>query len=69
MNGIPMNAAPASLWTRWFPAFGWLRSYKAGWLRGDLAAGLTLAAFESVVLLIVAWFVFHRAEYEFAEYV
>jgi len=28
-----------------FPAPGWLREYRAGWLRGDLVAGLTLAAY------------------------
>ena len=27
------------------PAFNWLRSYKPAWLRGDLVAGLTLAAY------------------------
>jgi sulfate permease, SulP family len=31
--------------TRLIPAFGWLRSYDAEWLRGDLIAGLTLAAY------------------------
>ena len=31
--------------TRLIPAFGWLRSYDAKWLRGDLVAGLTLAAY------------------------
>lgn len=27
------------------PAFGWLRGYQPGWLRGDLVAGITLAAY------------------------
>lgn len=27
------------------PALGWLRSYERGWLRDDLMAGLTLAAY------------------------
>jgi high affinity sulfate transporter 1 len=27
------------------PALGWLRGYRAGWLRGDLVAGITLAAY------------------------
>jgi high affinity sulfate transporter 1 len=30
---------------RWIPAVGWLRSYHASWLTGDLIAGLTLAAY------------------------
>lgn len=29
----------------WIPALGWLRSYDKGWLRGDVIAGLTLAAY------------------------
>jgi len=27
------------------PALGWLRTYQPGWLRGDLVAGITLAAY------------------------
>src|SRR4051812_26577203 len=27
------------------PALRWLRSYSAGWLRGDVIAGVTLAAY------------------------
>src|SRR4249920_3856806 len=45
MNDPQKNPAPASLWTRWVPALGWLRSYQPGWFRGDLAAGVTLAAY------------------------
>src|SRR5437016_11256384 len=30
---------------RWIPAFTWLRAYDRSWLRGDLVAGLTLAAY------------------------
>jgi high affinity sulfate transporter 1 len=30
---------------RWIPALGWLRTYDTSWLRGDLIAGLTLAAY------------------------
>ena len=30
---------------RWIPALGWLRAYEWGWLRGDLIAGITLAAY------------------------
>ncbi|OYW57390.1 MAG: DNA repair protein [Hyphomicrobium sp. 32-62-53] len=30
---------------RWIPALGWLQTYDRSWLRGDLIAGLTLAAY------------------------
>ena len=30
---------------RWIPALQWLRHYDKGWLRGDLVAGITLAAY------------------------
>src|ERR1051326_969797 len=30
---------------QWLPALGWLRSYKPEWLRGDVVAGVTLAAY------------------------
>ncbi len=30
---------------RWIPALGWLRNYDRGWLRPDLIAGVTLAAY------------------------
>jgi high affinity sulfate transporter 1 len=30
---------------RWIPAVGWLRSYDREWFRGDLVAGVTLAAY------------------------
>lgn len=29
----------------WVPALSWLRTYQAGWLRGDLVAAITLAAY------------------------
>jgi len=29
----------------WAPAFSWLRSYEGNWLRGDVVAGITLAAY------------------------
>jgi high affinity sulfate transporter 1 len=38
------SAASSSL-VRWMPAAGWLRSYKPSWLRGDLVAAVTLAAY------------------------
>ena len=31
--------------TAWFPALQWLRSYDRSWLRGDVIAGITLAAY------------------------
>jgi lipopolysaccharide transport system permease protein len=48
-----------------------LEGYRDVLLRGQFpdAAALTIAAAESVVLLVVGWLIFHRAEYEFAEYV
>jgi len=30
---------------RWIPAFTWLRAYNGSWLRGDVLAGITLAAY------------------------
>jgi high affinity sulfate transporter 1 len=30
---------------RWIPAFTWLRAYDRSWLRGDVLAGVTLAAY------------------------
>lgn len=42
-----MNRAGPSreVLSRLLPAIGWLRGYQTGWLRADLAAGLTLAAY------------------------
>lgn len=31
--------------SRWIPGLSWLGRYERGWLRGDLAAGITLAAY------------------------
>src|SRR5258705_13655663 len=30
---------------RWLPSLSWLRAYERGWLRGDVVAGVTLAAY------------------------
>src|SRR5215470_16296622 len=30
---------------RWIPALSWLRNYDRNWLRGDVLAGITLAAY------------------------
>ena len=35
----------ATGWTRYIPAINWLRSYQPAWLRGDVVAGVTLAAY------------------------
>ncbi len=45
MSGVHHSAAPASIWMRCVPALGWLRSYQPAWFRGDIVAGLTLAAY------------------------
>src|SRR3982751_228705 len=45
MNGTDQKAAPKGTWTRWVPALGWLRTYQPAWFRGDIAAGITLAAY------------------------
>lgn len=38
----PVRSSP---WDRWLPALGWLRAYDRGYLRGDVIAGITLAAY------------------------
>src|ERR1043165_7593777 len=45
MSASAHVAAPTSLWTRWVPALGWIRSYQPGWLGADVVAGVTLAAY------------------------
>jgi len=46
MNPVETQATPNSpVWKRWLPALGWLRSYDRTWLRGDVVAGITLAAY------------------------
>jgi len=40
-----MTAAARSSWKTVFPAVFWLRDYKGSWLRFDIAAGITLAAY------------------------
>ena len=44
-----MNVGDAALRSldprRWIPALRWLPAYDRSWLRGDLIAGLTLAAY------------------------
>jgi SulP family sulfate permease len=40
-----MSRIPSSRIAGIIPAFGWLRGYQRGWLRGDAVAGITLAAY------------------------
>ena len=40
-----MNPVPATALARWIPALQWLHHYEKSWLRGDLIAGITLAAY------------------------
>ena len=42
---LKSNSVSAAGWARWVPALGWLRSYQPAWLRGDVVAGITLAAY------------------------
>jgi SulP family sulfate permease len=39
------SGSPSSARWAWLPAFHWLRSYQVGWLRGDVLAAITLAAY------------------------
>src|SRR4030095_17214425 len=41
----PARATPSTSVATWLPAAGWLRGYDRNWLRGDLIAGVTLAAY------------------------
>jgi len=43
----PLPTAPdaATGLARWLPVLGWLRSYQRAWLRADVIAGITLAAY------------------------
>ena len=45
MSAALQEATHVSLWRRWVPSLSWLRSYEPGWFRGDIAAGVTLAAY------------------------
>ena len=42
---VQTNPLPATPRARWIPALTWLRSYERGWLRADIVAGITLAAY------------------------
>jgi high affinity sulfate transporter 1 len=39
------NELPSTRLSRWIPALRWLPAYPRSWLRGDLIAGITLAAY------------------------
>lgn len=39
------RAEESSIWSRWLPALDWLRSYRPSYLRADVVAGITLAAY------------------------
>jgi len=46
MDDSTLGTAPAApAIVRWVPAVGWLRSYDRSWFRGDVVAGVTLAAY------------------------
>ncbi len=45
MSSSTQVAVFGSGWARWVPAFRWLPDYQPGWLRADLVAGITLAAY------------------------
>jgi sulfate permease, SulP family len=45
MNNPPTSTASPSGLARWIPALGWLRTYDKSWLRGDVVAAITLAAY------------------------
>src|SRR2546430_14755594 len=42
---VQTTLLPSTPSARWIPAFTWLRSYERGWLRADIVAGITLAAY------------------------
>src|SRR5204862_413280 len=42
---VQTTLLPSTPSARWIPAFTWLRSYQRRWLRADLIAGITLAAY------------------------
>jgi SulP family sulfate permease len=45
MNHSSQQAAAATIWSKWIPALDWLRGYQLSWIRPDIAAGVTLAAY------------------------
>src|SRR5207245_1489912 len=55
-RGTPMKlrSFQRTGWTRIFPPLTWLAEYKPSWLRGDIVAGVTLAAYAIPVSLAYA---------------
>lgn len=46
MTRLAITSRPGEVrWTRWIPAVAWLGAYQSAWFRGDLIAGITLAAY------------------------
>src|SRR3954449_386374 len=43
--GCELQPAARRAWYNIFPVLTWLRAYQPGWLRADLVAGITLAAY------------------------
>jgi sulfate permease, SulP family len=41
----PTDLPVPTRFARWIPALAWLRSYDRSWVRGDVVAGITLAAY------------------------
>ncbi|MCM3902662.1 MAG: SulP family inorganic anion transporter [Pyrinomonadaceae bacterium] len=42
---VQIHPPPPTASAGWIPALKWLRSYDGGWLRADIVAGITLAAY------------------------
>src|SRR6187402_727415 len=45
MSAPNVSPSPAARSVSWLPAVGWLKTYRKEWLRPDLIAGITLAAY------------------------
>jgi high affinity sulfate transporter 1 len=54
MAEIANDGRNAASWLSWLSATKWLSSYRSAWLSGDLAAGVTLAAYAIPVSLAYA---------------
>lgn len=53
-TGQRSGATSRAAWLGWFPPTRWLGEYRAAWLPGDIAAGVTLAAYAIPVSLAYA---------------
>src|SRR3954470_16155848 len=49
-----MNSPPGQRWLRFFPPAQWLAEYRSVWLRSDVIAGVTLAAYAIPISLAYA---------------